>query len=148
PIRTREQQLASAPPSTPWGWDYNNTEYGKLESQVKSIQSMPLQQARTLTQNDLKKLATGVAKLTNDKYQEALGYQQRQQQAQDDLTAAKTTKDVFAVDNFVLDQIAALAAFMPTLDRLNALDKLVQTEQQLLGTTGPASQQNLMCAIG
>ncbi len=148
PIRAKEQQLASTPTNTPWGWDQLNTEYGKLQSQVGAIVNMPPQQARTLTQNDLTKLSAAVADLEKGNYLEAPGYRSRLTKAQDAFTAAKTTQDIFVVDNTVLDQIAALAAFQPTLDRLNALDKLVKSEQELLGTTGPASQQNLMCAVG
>jgi lipoprotein-anchoring transpeptidase ErfK/SrfK len=148
PIQAKEQQIAASSGGTPWGWDHANSQYVQLQTQVSSIVNMPPQQARTLTEKDLTKLSAAVTALANDKYQEAPGYQKRQQQAQDSLTAAKTTKDIFTVDNFVLDQIAALAAFKPTLDRLNAFETLVQNEQDLLGTSGPASQQDLMCAVG
>ncbi len=148
PIQAKEQQVAASADGTPWGWDHANTQYVQLQTQVSSIVNMPPQQARTLTQKDLTKLSAAVTSLTNDKYQEALGYQQRQQAAQDAFTKAKTTKDIFIVDNTVLNQLAATAAFKPTLDKLNAFETLVQNEQSLLGTSGAASQQNLMCAIG
>src|SRR5690242_19799686 len=114
PIQAKEQQVAASANGTPWGWDHANSQYVQLQTQVSSIVNMPPQQARTLTEKDLTKLSAAVTALANDKYQEALGYQKRQQRAQDSLTAAKTTKDIFTVDNFVLDQIAALAAFKPT----------------------------------
>ncbi|HEV8191443.1 MAG TPA: L,D-transpeptidase [Ktedonobacterales bacterium] len=148
PIQAKEQQIAASTDSTPWGWDHANSQYVQLQSQVTSIVNMPSQQARSLTQNDLTKFSAAVASLTKDNYQEAPGYQDRLQKAQNALVAARTTRDIFIVDNTALDQVAALAAFRPTLGRLQALEALVKSEQQLLGTTGPASQQNLMCAIG
>jgi lipoprotein-anchoring transpeptidase ErfK/SrfK len=148
PIRLQEQQVAATTDGSLGSWQHANTEYARLHAQVAAIQQMSPQQARALTQKDLMRLAAGVADLTAGKYQEAPGYQNRLRQAQDSLNATKTTRDVFTVDGYALDQLAALAAFKPTLGRLQALDTQVQTEQQLLGTTGQASQQDLMCAVG
>jgi lipoprotein-anchoring transpeptidase ErfK/SrfK len=149
PIRAQEQQVASATSGTPWGWDHAAAQYAQLQAQVAAIVQMDPQQARALTQKDLTRLAAGVAGLEKDQYQEAPSYRNRLQQAQNSFTAAKTTKAIFTVDNYALDQLAALAAFKPTLDRLQSLEDLVQSEQQLLGVNPTqSSQQDLMCAVG
>jgi hypothetical protein len=149
PIRTQEQRVAAATSGTPWGWDHASSEYTKLRAQAIAIGSMSPQRARTLAENDLAALTASVATLAKGKYVEASGYQSRLASAKGSSATAKTTKDYFTVDAYVRDQIASLAAFQPTLKRLQTFEALVQSGLTLTGNNSSgSSQENLMCAVG
>jgi hypothetical protein len=149
PIRAQEQREATATDGSLSAYQHASDTYAKLTAQVKTIVNMPPSQARALTQKDLDQFAAGVDTLVKGDYIEAPGYQKRLEQAQASFQSAKTTSDYFRVDNFVQDQVAATAAFKPTLDQITQLNALVTAQQKLLnqvsGTTAPSQ---LLCADG
>lgn len=149
PIRTQEQQVAAATDGSLAGWQNATKEYMRLREQVVRIVSMSPADAKALTQNDLTQLETSVATLASSKAAEAVGYQNRLQQAQTAFRSAKTTRDFFTLDGFVQDQVAAVGAYNPTRDRLMQFSELVLSQQQLLQqVVGNPQSAPLSCAQG
>ncbi len=149
PIRTQEQQVAVASDGSLAGWQHAAQEYTRLRQQVERIVTMPPADAKALTQKDLTQLETAVTALANSKVAEADGYHKRLRQAQSAFSNAQTTRDYFAVATFVQDQVAAVAAYKPTHDRLIQLSALVLSEKQLLQQViGDPRDAPLSCAQG
>jgi hypothetical protein len=149
PIRAQEQQVTASNDGSLAGWQHASQEYTRLNGQVQTIIAMPASQARAQAQKDLDQFQTSLATLVAGKYIEAPGYQGRFQQAQTSFQNAKTTRDYFLVDGFAQDQVAALAAFKPTYDRLQQLTTMVTSEQTLLSQiTGSPRSAPLLCADG
>jgi L,D-transpeptidase catalytic domain len=149
PIRIQEQQVTTAIDGSLTGWQHAAQEYTRLQRQVERIVAMSPADAKVLTQNDLNQLVTAVAALANSKVAEATGYQHRLQQAQNAFNSAQTTRDFFALDGFVQDQVTAVAAYKPTHDRLVQFSALVLLEQQILRqVTGNPQDTPLSCAQG
>ena len=148
-IKTREQQVAAATDGSLAGWQNATQEYIRLHTQVEAIIAMPAAQARAMAQKDLDQFTTSVASMVKGKYTEAVGYQERLTHAQQSFADAKTTRDYFVVDSLAQDQVAAIAAYKPTADRLKQFSDLVTTEQQLLAQiTGSPQPAPLLCADG
>lgn len=149
PIRTQEQQVAATTDGSLSGWQHAAQEYTRLRSQVGRIVAMSPAEARSLAQNDLTQLETAVAALANSKVAEAVGYQERLRQAQNAFQGAQTTRDFFVLDSFAQDQMAAVAAYKPTHDRLVQFGALVLSKERvLLQVIGDPQQAPLSCAQG
>ena len=149
PIQKREQQMAASTNGSLVSWQNATQEYTQLRIQVEVIIEMPVSQARDMAQKDLDQFTTSVATMVKGKYAEAAGYQGRLTLAQKSFADAKTTRDYFAIDSLAQDQVAAIAAYKPTYDRLKQFSDLVTTEQKLLAQiTGSPQPAPLLCADG
>jgi L,D-transpeptidase catalytic domain len=147
PIVTREQQVAA---STAGGSDtsYQNAAaaYTQLYNKVVAIEHMSPDQAKAQTAADLQQLDTAIQAVQKQGFVETLQFQQREQQAQQQLAAAVTTKDFFQVDSFVQSQISAAQNIGPVYQQMQALNRLVSQQGQALGLQDP-SPQPLQCAV-
>src|SRR6185437_438258 len=149
PIQTQEQHVATSTDGSLAGWQNATDQYTRLRTQVESIVSMPVSQARDMAQKDLNQFQNSVTALAKTKNNETAGYQARLAQAQNQFNGAKTTHDYFVADGFAQDQVAALAAYQPTSDQLQLLNTLVTAEQKLLRqVTGTPTPAQLLCADG
>jgi hypothetical protein len=149
PIRDQEQQVTNSTDGSLASWQHATQEYTRLNGQVQTIIATPASQARAMAQKDLDQFQTSLAALAQGNYIELGGYQGRFQQAQTSFQNAKTTRDYFLVDGFAQDQVAAIAAFKPTYDRLQQFTSMVSSEQKLLGQiTGSPQAAPLLCADG
>ena len=148
PIIQQEQATAAATAHTSSpDWTKASATYSDLYQKVLAIEKMSPADARALAQKDLQALDTGVRQIKKAGFVEADGYAQRYQQAKSQLATASTTKDIFRADSAIQGQITAVSLVEPIYQELQALDKQVATQDQLLGVqqSGP---QPLLCATG
>lgn len=150
PIERQEQTVAAG---TKKGSDasYQSAaaSYTQLYNQVVAIEKWTPAQAHTQANADLKQLVTSVQDVQNQGFAEAGGYAQRLQQAQQQFSSAKTTKDYFKLDTFVQGQLAAIKQIDPVYQQMRTLNKQIDVQNQSLGLNGTASgPQPLQCALG
>jgi hypothetical protein len=123
--------------------------YAKLYSQVVALEKSTPSQAEAMASSDLSQLqaalATTEGSTISDVVTAAKEFDADVPLAQDWLTSAKTTKDYFTVDNYVLDQLAAVTQILPDYQDIQTLTKLVTTLTSDLGP-GPAQSHVLECA--
>jgi L,D-transpeptidase-like protein len=149
PIRSQEQQVSATTDGSLASWQHATQEYTRLSTQVDGIRATPPAQARALAQQNLDQFAAAVVTLAQGKTAEVAGYQGRLQQAQSSFASAQSTSEYFLVAGFAQDQVAAIAAYQPTLAQLQQLTTLVTTEQKLLAQiTGSPQPAPLLCADG
>lgn len=149
PVRSQEQRVTAATDRSLAGWQHATAEYTRLRAQVARIVAMSPADARALTQKDLTQLEAAVAALASSKAAEASSYQGRLQQVQTAFNNAQTTRDYFTVATFAQDQVAAVAAYEPTHDRLAQLSALVLSQKQILQQViGDPQEAPLSCAQG
>jgi len=148
PIQTQEAQAARADDGSVGGNQHAAAVYSQLYQKVIAIQQTSPADARALTQNNLTQLTTAVGTLKQGKYVEAPGYEQRLTQAQQQFSAASSTKDYFTADRYIEGQLTAANDFQPTLTRLQSFQKLEQSYEQLLGVTAGSGPQPFQCAQG
>lgn len=123
--------------------------YAKLDSQVVALEKMSPSQAQAQASSDLTALqaalaaakSAGVADVTTA----AQLFDPSVPQAQQQLAAATTTKDYFAVDGYILDQSAAVTQILPDYQQIQSLAKLVDTQTAALAQK-PGPAQVLQCA--
>src|SRR5262249_45261939 len=119
--------------------------YTQLYNQVVALEKMPPEQARAQTSADLQKLDSAIQALQQQGYAKAPHYQERLQQAQQQLAAAQTTSGYFQVDSFVQGQLAAVTQVDPVYQQMRALSGLVDAQDTALGVVEPTPQP-LLCA--
>ena len=122
--------------------------YTKLYNQVVALEKMTPSEAQSQASNDLSALqsalatteSAGIAGVTAA----AKLFDPSVPLAQQRLAAAKTAKDYFAVDGYILDQSAAVTLILPDYQQIQALAGLVNTETAALAQ--PERAHVLQCA--
>ncbi|GEM_PF-802122 len=117
--------------------------YTKLYNQVVALENLSPDQAKAQAQTDLQSLQTALAAAekanTADIVTAAKNFDPSVPTAQQQLATAKTTKDYFAVDNYVLNQLAAVNQLQPDYQQIQTLTRLVNTiTTDLAGSGGPS----------
>lgn len=148
PIVTHERNLAAATAShSAQSYQDAASGYDKLYNQVVAIEHMTPQQVRTQTQKDLQQFATSLQQVEKQGFAEAERYRQRLQQVQQQINGAKTPKELFTLDGFVLAQTTAVQQIEPVYRQYQALKAQVDAQDKVLGAA-PATPQPLQCARG
>ncbi len=148
PIQTQENTLAAGTASgTDASYQSAAAGYTRLYNQVLADEKMTPAQARTQAQSDLQQFSSALQAVQNQGFIEAAQYAPKQQQAQQQLTAATTTKEYFQVARFIEAQLAAVNDINPVYQQLQALDTLISNRESELGLTS-AQPQPLQCAVG
>ncbi len=122
--------------------------YTKLYNQVVTLENMTPSEAQAQASNDLSALqsslatteSAGIAGVTAA----AKLFDPSVPLAQQRLAAAKTAKDYFAVDGYLLDQSAAVTQILPDYQLIQTLTGLVNTEAAALAQ--PEKAHVLQCA--
>jgi hypothetical protein len=149
PIIAQENTLASGTSSgTSSAYQAAADGYSKLYDQVVALEQVTPSQAQAFATSDLSTLqsslaaaeGTGIAAVTAA----AKLFDASVPAAQQQLAAAKTTKDYFAVDGYLLDQNAAVTQISPDYQQIQTLAGLVKTETAALAQSGQAHV--LQCA--
>ncbi len=123
--------------------------YVNLYNQVVALEKLTPSGAKALASSDLTALessvttaeGTGIAEVTT----EAKLLQPSVPTAQQQLAAATTTKGYFAVDGYILEQMAGVTRILPDYQQIQTLTKMVNTLTADLGPA-PAAPQVLACA--
>lgn len=150
PIITQENALETTASSSGSNSAYQSAAdgYTKLYNQVAALTKWTPSQAQSQATNDLSKLQQSLATTEASQYADvvtaAKAFDPTVPQAQQMLTTAKTTKEYFAADEFILDQEAAVAQVLPVYQQIQTLDGLVTTENADLAA--PQQSHVLSCA--
>lgn len=148
PIVTQEKAAqASAAGGSDKALQSAGATYGRLYTQVISLERMTPDKAHTQAQSDVKQFSSALDAVQQDGFAEATQYQPRLQHAQQQLAAAATTSDYFAVSSYAEAQTAAVRLISPVYKQLQTFDALVTSQNQALGITATAPQP-LECAGG
>ncbi len=148
PIQAQENKLAAAATSgTDASYQSAAAGYTRLYNQVLADEKMAPAQAQALASNDLQQLNTAIQNVQQQGFVEITQYVPRYQQAQQQLTAATTTKSYFQVARFVEAQLAAVNDIKPVYQQLQALDTQISSRESEFGLTS-AQPQPLQCAVG
>ncbi len=122
--------------------------YTKLYNQVVALEKLTPDQAQAQASSDLSTLQAALATTKGagiaDTTSAAQLFDPSVPLAQQQLADATTTKDYFAVDGYLLDQLAAVTQILPDYQQIQALTKLVSAETAALAA--PAKSQVLQCA--
>jgi L,D-transpeptidase catalytic domain len=122
--------------------------YANLYSQVVTLESSTPSQAQAMTASDLNQLKASLATSEGSSIPDVVAaagqFDPSVPQAQSWLASAKTVKDYFSVDGFVLDQLAAVTQLLPDYQQIQTLTKLVTTLTTDLGPA-PAQPHVLEC---
>ena len=124
--------------------------YTQLYNQVVALENMTSSQAQAQASSDLSALQSSLAAAEqagiDDVTTTAKFFDPAVPQAQQQLAAAHTTKEYFAVDGYLLDQIAAVTQIVPVYQQIQTLTKMTDTETAALDpAAGPAHP--LQCAM-
>ena len=123
--------------------------YSKLYNQVVALEKLTPTQANALATDDLLSLQTTLATTENSRIANvataAKQFAPTVPVAQQQLAAAKTTKEYFTVDEFILEQLAAVTQMTPDYNQIQTLTALVNSLGAALGPGAPASHV-LQCA--
>jgi hypothetical protein len=148
PIVKQENSLfAGTASGTDSSYQAATAGYRQLYTQVVAIEQMTPQQALAQTQSDMQTFTTSLQQVQSDGFSEATQYQQRLQQAKQQVSSAVTTKDFFTVDGFVQAQAAAVSKIEPVYHQLQALNTAVDAQNKALNIVSPTPQP-LQCARG
>ena len=122
--------------------------YTKLYNQVVALEKLTPSQAQAQAAADLSALQASLATTEKAGIADVTAADQNFDPAvplaQQQLAAATTTKDYFAVDGYLLDQNAAVTQILPDYQQIQALAKLVDAEAAALAQSQKA--QVLQCA--
>ncbi|HET9109763.1 MAG TPA: hypothetical protein VFN78_02950, partial [Ktedonobacterales bacterium] len=122
--------------------------YAKLYTQVVALEKLTPSEAQAQAASDLSALQASLATTEGagitDVTSAAKRFDPSVPLAQQRLAAAKTTKDYFTVDGYLLDQSAAVTQILPDYQQIQALTRLVNTETAALGQ--PVKAHVLQCA--
>ena len=122
--------------------------YTTLYTQVVALENLTPDQAHALAASDLSALQSSLATTEragiDDVTSQARRFDPTVPQAQQQLAAATTTKEDFAVDGYVLDQLAAVTQILPIYQQIQTLTGLVTTQTAALAQS--AKPQALRCA--
>jgi hypothetical protein len=123
--------------------------YSKLYDQVVVLEKLTPSQAQALASNDLSALQSSLATTESagigDVTSAARLFEPSVQVAEQQLATAKSTKDYFNVDGYILDQSAAVTLILLDYQQIQSLTKLVNTETAALAPP-PAPPHVLRCA--
>lgn len=148
PIQTEESRLAAGTTSgSDASYQSAAAGYTRLYNQVLADEKMAPAQAKALTSTDLQQLDNAIQSVQKQGFVEITQYVPRLHQAQQQFTAASTTKAYFQVARFVEAQLTAVNDINPVYQQLEALDTLIGNRETELGLTS-AQPQPLQCAIG
>jgi hypothetical protein len=151
PIIAQENSLAAASVSSGSNDAYQAAAagYAKLYDQVVALEKMTPSEARAQAASDLSTLqaSLGAAESSSvaDVSAAAKLFDPSVPLAQQRLGAAKTTKDYFAVDGYLLDQNAAVTQILPDYQLIQTLTGLVNTQSAALAAK-PGKAHVLQCA--
>ena len=118
--------------------------YAKLYTQVTELVKLTPSQIQQRAAQDLQSFMQALKPVQNQGFVEASTFQAHYQQAQQQLAAAKTGKEYFAADGYILDQTNAVSQIIPIYNQMQSLDAAVNAQSQALGDTS----QPLECALG
>jgi hypothetical protein len=123
--------------------------YAKLYNQVVGLEKMTPSEAQALTSSDLNALqsalATAESANISDVTSVAKGFDPSVLRARQQLAAATTAREYFAVDGTLLDQAAAAALILPDYQQIQRLAGLVRSETAALAPQ-PGAAHVLQCA--
>ncbi|HEU0028054.1 MAG TPA: L,D-transpeptidase [Ktedonobacterales bacterium] len=123
--------------------------YTKLYNQVIALEKMTPSEAQAQASGDLSALQSSLATTESsgiaDVVTAAKLFDPTVPEAQQRLAVAKTTKDFFAVDGYILDQSAAVTLILPDYQQIQALATLVNTQSAALAGK-PGKAHVLQCA--
>ena len=145
PIEQQESALAAAVAdgSDKTGQSAANG-YVKLYQQVVSMEKLTPAQIQQKATLDLQAFTQALQKVQAQSFVEANTFQTHLQLAQQQLAAATTAKEYFAVDGYIVDQTNGVSQIIPIYQQMQKLSAMVTTQGQALGST----VQPLQCAIG
>jgi hypothetical protein len=150
PIVAQESSLAASTSSgSSSAYQSAADGYSKLYDQVVALEKMSPSQAQAQATSDLNTFQTDLAAAKSagiaDVTTEARLFDPSVPLAQQQLAAATTTKDFFAVDGYLLDQSAAVTQILPDYQQIQSLTTLVNTQTTVLAQK-PGPAQVLQCA--
>ena len=145
PIEQQESTLAAAVAdgSDKTGQSAANG-YVKLDQQVVSMEKLTPAQIQQKATLDLQAFTQALQKVQAQSFVEANTFQTHLQLAQQQLAAATTAKEYFAVDGYIVDQTNGVSQIIPIYQQMQKLSAMVTAQGQALGST----VQPLQCAIG
>jgi hypothetical protein len=120
------------------------TGYADLYQQVVAMEKLSPDQIHQRATNDLQAFSQALHPVANQGFGEANTFAAHYQQAQQQLNAATTAKDYFAVDGYIVDQTSAVSQIIPVYHQMQILEGLVNAQSQAMGSTA----QPLQCAEG
>ena len=118
--------------------------YAKLDQQLVAMEKLTPTQIQQKATLDLQAFTQALQKVQAQGFVEANTFQPHLQQAQQQLAAAATAKEYFAVDGYIVDQSNAVSQIIPIYQQMQKLDAMVTAQSQALGST----VQPLQCALG
>jgi hypothetical protein len=146
PIVAQENTLATSS-----GTNYQSAAdgYTTLYNKVVALEKLTPSQVQARATTDLQTLqaslatteGSGVADVTTA----AKVFDPTVTQAQQQLDAAKSAKDYFAADGYILQQSGAVTQILPVYQQIQALDKLVSAQAAALAQK-PGASHTLECA--
>jgi hypothetical protein len=147
PIETQEKALdAGTKGGSDNAYQLAADGYAKLYKQVVALENMTPNQARAQASGDLQTFTAALQQVQTAGFSEAKPFAQQLPQAQQRLDAAKTTKDYFAADDFILQQTTAVQQIIPVYHQMQALKKQVDAQSAALGSK-PSVPHPLACAF-
>jgi hypothetical protein len=118
--------------------------YQQLYTQVVALEKLTPDQIHQQATANLQTFSQALQPVVSQGFVEAQTFQAHYQLAQQELAAATTAKDYFAVDGYIIDQTNAVNQIVPVYQQIQGLQALVTTEAQAEGSTA----QPLQCAVG
>ena len=123
--------------------------YSKLYNQVVNLEKMTPSEAQAQASGDLSTLESSLATAESsgvaDVVNAARLFTPIVPVAQQQLSAAKTAKEYFTVDGYILTQLSAVTQLTPIYQQIQTLTKLVNTLSTTLGPS-PGPSHVLQCA--
>jgi L,D-transpeptidase catalytic domain len=131
PVVTDERKTASG--AGGWGYSYKNaaTSYAALYTQLMQVEQQSTGILMQEATNNIGIFSTLVAKVQQQGFTEASAYQQRLDNAKQQLSSAKTPDQIAQVSQYALMQAQALQAMGPTYDQLVSFRSSVDSMQKV-----------------
>lgn len=151
PIIARENALAAGTSSgSSSAYQSAADGYVNLYNQVVALETLTPSQAQAQALSDLGALQSSLATTEHsgiaDVTSAAKFFDPSVPLAQQRLATAQTTKDYFAVDGYLLDQLAAVTQILPVYQQIQTLTTLANTETAALDPN-PGPAHALQCAM-
>ena len=147
-VAQEDSLAASATSGSNSAYQAAATGYTTLYNQVVSLEQSTPSQAQVMTANDLSALQSALSTAKGagiaDVSAAAQQFDATVPEAQQRLAAATTTKQYFAADTYILDQLAAATLIVPDYQQIQSLTGLVNTEAAALA--GSQKSHVLQCA--
>jgi hypothetical protein len=142
PILAQESTLAA---NVTNGTDKNGQAaaegYATLYNQVVALEKMTPDEIRQHATLDLQSFSLALQHVLDQRISVAATFALNYKQAQQQLGAAQTAKELFTADGYILDQSAAVSQIIPVYQEMQALDALVAAQSKALGSTPAAPLQ-------